>query len=84
MAGALAFAEKYRKNGKLEIVYRSVDAKETFAIWDLESVEEIMRLYAEYPLTPYVENKDIPVVEGQAATKIRQEVIAAAKKAAKK
>ena len=65
------------------INYRSI-AKGFADIWDVESAEELMRIFLEYPLTPFIEKKIIPVVEYEAAGKIMREMMAAAQKAAKK
>jgi muconolactone delta-isomerase len=83
-AGAFAFADKYLKNGKAKMIYNFADGKGSASIMDVESAEELMRIYLEYPVTPYVESKDIPVVEYEVAVKIMREMMAASQLAGKR
>ena len=82
-AGAFAFADKYLKSGKLKDFYFMSDMKGGFAIWDVASNEELLRLAMEYPMTPYTVFETYPVVDYDAMAKMRQEM-AAAQKAVKK
>jgi hypothetical protein len=51
---------------------------------DVVSSEEMMQLYMEYPLTPYIDAQIIPVVDITDAAKIMKEMAGKAKKVAKK
>lgn len=84
MAGAMAFADKYLKNGKMKMAWFFSSMKGNASIWDIESSEEAMRSALEYPLTPYIELERIPIVEYEEAARTYKEVMKAAKKAAKK
>jgi muconolactone delta-isomerase len=81
---AFAVADKYLKNGKIKMSWAFSDRKGIASIVDVESSEELMRILAESPLTPYQEGEMIPIVEYEAATKIVKEMMATAHKAAKK
>jgi hypothetical protein len=76
-AGAFAFAEKYLKSGKLKEFYFMSDMKGGFAIWDVASAEELLRLAMEYPMTPYTDFETYPVVEYDSMIKLRKEMAAA-------
>jgi hypothetical protein len=82
--GVFAFSDKYLKNGKMKLAYTFCDSKGSAAVWDVESAEELMKLYGEYPLTPYIETKDIPIVGFESAAKLLKERVEARQKAAKK
>ena len=84
MAGVMAFAEKFLKNGKMKACYEFFDGKGSATIWDNASAEEIMRIYLDYPVNSYIESKIIPVVEFEAAAKIMKEMMGAAQRATKK
>ena len=73
MMGVIAFSNKYLKNGKMKVGYTFCDSKGSAAVWDVESAEELMKLYMEYPLTPYIETKNIPIVEFESAAKLLKE-----------
>ena len=83
--GVFAFSDKYLKNGKMKLAYTFCDSKGSAAVWDVESAEELMKLYMEYPLTPYVENRRIfPLWGFESAAKLLKERAEARQKAAKK
>jgi hypothetical protein len=84
MAGAVAFADKYLKNGKTKASFAFSDGKGSASIWEVVSSEEMMQLYMEYPLTPYIEAQMIPVVDISDAAKIMKEMAGKGKKTAKK
>ncbi len=84
MAGAIAFADKYLKNGKTKASFAFSDGKGSASIWEVVSSEEMMQLYMEYPLTPYIEAQMIPVVDISDAAKIMKEMAGKSKKTAKK
>ena len=79
-----AFSDKYIKNGKMKLAYTFCDSKGSAAVWDVESAEELMKLYMEYPLTPYIETENIPIVAFESAGKLLKERAEARQKAAKK
>lgn len=84
MAGAVAFADKYLKNGKTKASYAFSDGKGSASIWDVVSSEEMMQLYMEYPLTPYIDAQIIPVVDITDAAKTLKEMTEKAKKMVRK
>jgi hypothetical protein len=67
--GVFAFSDKYLKNEKMKLAYTFCDSKGSAAVWDVESAEELMKLYMEYPLTPYIETENIPIVAFESAGK---------------
>lgn len=83
MVGTIAFADKYMKNGKTKLSYAFSDGKGSASVWDVDSTEELMKLYMEYPLTPYIEEKIYTIVEFGTAAKIMKEMARKAKAAKK-
>jgi hypothetical protein len=84
MMGAFACAEKYIKNGKCKVGYVFSDGKGTASVWDVDSAEEWMNICFEYPMNEYIEVENIPIVGSEFAHKTLKQMVAAAKKAAKK
>jgi muconolactone D-isomerase len=78
-AAAMAFAEKYIKAGKMKEYYYKGDSKGGFAIWDVESNEELIGLAVEYPLTPYTDFETYPVIDYKAMEKMWKERVATQK-----
>ncbi len=80
-AAAFAFINKYTKAGKLQS-YFATDLLSGFALWEVESLEELARYAMEYPLTPYSDHETYPLVEAEAVEKMWKESQAAAQKKA--
>ena len=79
---ALAFHDKYFKEGKLKEAYTFGDGSgRIMMVWDVASLEEFYTIHTGSPQSsPYVTTEVIPVLDRQTT----RNVIAAATKAAKK
>jgi hypothetical protein len=80
---SFAFIDKYRKSGKLKENYFTTDMQGGVALWEVASPEEVGRLTLEYPLSPFTEFDNYPLVEYDVGRKMVQEMMAAAQLARK-
>ena len=55
MLGSGAFVDKYRKEGKCKEIYVVPGLKMSVTIWEVESAEELDRLFLEWPAFPFAD-----------------------------
>ena len=55
MEGQAAFIDKYRKAGKIQVIYNMPGLKGGIAMFEVESGEEGDRILLEYPMYPFVD-----------------------------
>ena len=55
MEGGAAFIDKYRKAGKCKEIYNVPGLKMGVSIWEVESAEEMTRLFLENPSYPFMD-----------------------------
>ena len=78
-ASAMAFADKYKKAGKMQEYFFMADGSGGFAIWDVAFNEELYSISLEYPLRPYTDFETYPVVDYAAAAQRYKESVTARK-----
>ena len=71
--GAAAFIDKYRGAGKCRDAYFLPNLKGSVSIWETESAEEGSRLFLENPMTPFMDEEVMVVVEWDAGLRIMRE-----------
>ncbi|MGD0905173.1 MAG: hypothetical protein ABR924_19950 [Terracidiphilus sp.] len=77
---AASVYEKFFKSGKLLEFYYLCDMKGAVTIWDLASPEEFVRICLDNPLTTFMDDKFVPLIERDAVNNILKEKCAGAKK----
>jgi muconolactone delta-isomerase len=66
MEAAVAFVERYRKEGKCRKVYWMPDMKGSVSIWQIGSDAEAAQLMLEYPLLAYADIEVTPILDWDA------------------
>lgn len=84
LKAAVAYPEKYRKAGKLKAAYGFADRRGGLHIWEFDTGAEMARIIGESPIAEFVDREMIALVEPEAGTKLMEEAIKTAQKAAKK
>jgi hypothetical protein len=76
----IRFGGNFFKSGKLLEFYYLCDMKGAVTIWDLASPEEFVRICLDNPLTTFMDDKFVPLIERDAVNNILKEKCAGAKK----
>ena len=83
VAATVAFHDKYLKAGKLKDTYTFADGT-LMSIWDVANLEEMFIIRMEHPYSGLVDTETAPFLDHKAVVKLRNEALAAARKASKK
>jgi len=53
--GAMAFIDKFRKEGKCKEIYNVPGLNMSVSIWEIESAEELDQLFLEFPMFSFMD-----------------------------
>jgi len=73
MEGGTAFIEKYLKAGKIKEAYSAPGLKQSVVIAELQSAEEMERIFREHPGFPFMDVKMSVLLEWDVSMKIWKE-----------
>ena len=73
--GTDAFVNKYRKAGKCKEIYNAPGLKMTVSIWEMESAEELTRLFLENPMYPFMEVESYILGDWDSFIKVWKETV---------
>ena len=73
--GSGDFYKKYREAGKLLEMYVIPNLKKNVAIWEVDSAEEIDRLFLENPMSPYMDGEIFLLADWDGHVKRAQELL---------
>jgi len=73
MEGGTAFIEKYLKAGKIKEAYSAPGLKQSVVIAELESAEEIERIFLDHPGFPFMDVEMRVLLEWDVSMKIWKE-----------